>query len=143
LGSHGLKIEAQNGRYVTYNANSNTWTGNLTSIEIGVMYKISTSSACTITVSAEVADPSEHAITIYRGNSWIGFISDESMTLNQAFSNFTPADRDVIKSANNGKATYYQGYGWRGALNTLEPGQGYIYKSNATSTQTFTYPSAN
>ena len=68
LGSHGLKIEAQNGRYVTYNANSNTWTGNLTSIEIGVMYKINTSSACTITVSAEVADPSEHAITIYRGN---------------------------------------------------------------------------
>ena len=142
LGSNGLKIEAQNGRYVTYNVNSNTWSGNLTSIEIGVMYKISTSSACTITVSAEVADPSEHAISIYRGNSWIGFISDESMTLNQAFSNFTPTDRDVIKSANNGKATYYQGYGWRGALNTLEPGQGYIYKSNATTTQTFTYPSA-
>ena len=142
LGSNGLKIEAQNGHYLTYDANSNSWSGNLTSIEIGVMYKMSTSSACTIILSGEEADPSEHAITIYRGDNWIGFISDESMTLDQAFGNFTPADRDVIKSANNGKATYYQGYGWRGALNTMEPGQGYIYKSNATTTQTFTYPSA-
>ena len=142
LGTNGLKIEAQNGRYVSYNVNTNKWTGNLTSIEIGVMYKISTSTACTITFTGEVADPSEHDITLYSGNNWIGFISEESMTLNQAFSNFTPADRDVIKSANNGKATYYQGYGWRGGLTTMEPGQGYIYKSNATTTQTFTYPSA-
>ena len=141
MGSNGLKIEAQNGRYISYNVNTNSWSGNLTSIEIGVMYKISTSAACTVTVSAEVADPSEHPITIYSGNSWIGFISGESMTLDQALSNLTPTDRDVIKSANK-KATYYQGIGWRGALTTMEPGQGYIYKSNATTTQTFTYPFA-
>ena len=142
LGTNGLKIEAQNGRYLTYNANTNKWTGNLQSIEMGVMYKINTSTSCTITLSGEVADPSEYPVTLYRGTNWIGYISEEEMTLDQAFANFTPADRDIIWSASDGKATYYPGYGWRGALTKLKPGQGYSYKSNATTTQTFTYPSA-
>ena len=141
LGNHGLRIAAQDGKFATYNANSGTWTGNLQSIELGKMYKIRTNEACTITFSSEVVDPALYPITLSSGNNWIGFISTQSMSLNEAFSNFTPTDRDVIKSA-NGKATYYQGYGWQGSLNTLEPGKGYIYKSNATGTRTFTYPSA-
>ena len=141
LGNHGLRIAAQDGKFATYNANSGTWTGNLQSIELGKMYKIKTNEACTITFSSEVVDPALYPITLSSGNNWIGFISTQSMSLNEAFSNFTPTDRDVIKSA-NGKATYYQGYGWQGSLNTLEPGKGYIYKSNATGTRTFTYPSA-
>jgi len=141
LGNHGLRIAAQDGKFATYNANSGTWTGNLQSIELGKMYKIRTNEACTITFSSELVDPALYPITLSSGNNWIGFISTQSMSLNEAFSNFTPTDRDVIKSA-NGKATYYQGYGWQGSLNTLEPGKGYIYKSNATGTRTFTYPSA-
>ena len=141
LGSHGLRIAAQDGKFATYNANSGTWSGNLQSIELGKMYKIRTTETCTITFSGEVLDPAEHSITLSSGNNWIGFIGTQSMSLDQAFGNFTPTDRDVIKAA-NGKATYYQGYGWQGSLNTLEPGHGYIYKSNATETRTFTYPSA-
>ena len=141
LGNHGMRIAAQDGKFATYNANSGTWTGNLQSIELGKMYKIRTNEACTITFSSEVVDPALYPITLSSGNNWIGFISTQSMSLNEAFSGFTPTDRDVIKSA-NGKATYYQGYGWQGSLNTLEPGKGYIYKSNATGTRTFTYPSA-
>ena len=141
LGSHGLKIAAQDGKFATYNANSGTWSGNLQSIELGKMYKIMTSEACAITFTSEMVDPTLYPISLAPGNNWIGFISTQSMSLNEAFSGFTPTDRDVIKSA-NGKATYYQGYGWQGSLNTLEPGKGYIYKSNATGTRTFTYPSA-
>ena len=141
LGNHGMRIAAQDGKFATYNANSGTWTGNLQSIELGKMYKIRTNEVCTITFSSEVVDPALYPITLSSGNNWIGFISTQSMSLNEAFSGFTPTDRDVIKSA-NGKATYYQGYGWQGSLNTLEPGKGYIYKSNATGTRTFTYPSA-
>ena len=141
LGSHGLRIAAQDGKFATYNANNGTWSGNLQSIELGKMYKIRTSEACTITFSSEVVDPSQYPITLSSGNNWIGFISTQSMSLDEAFGDFVPTDRDVIKSA-NGKATYYQGYGWQGSLNTLEPGKGYIYKSNATETRTFTYPSA-
>ena len=141
LGTHGPRIAAQDGKFATYNANSGTWSGNLQSIELGKMYKIRTTETCTITFSGEVLDPAEHPITLFSGNNWIGFIGTQSMSLDQAFGNFTPTDRDVIKAA-NGKATYYQGYGWQGSLNTLEPSHRYIYKSNATETRTFTYPSA-
>ena len=142
LGNHGLKIAAQDGKFATYYANSGAWTGNLQSIELGKMYKIRTTEACTITLSGEMVDPIDYPISLYPGNNWIGFIGGESLSLNEAFGDFTPTDRDVIKSV-NGKATYYQGYGWQGSLNTLEPGKGYIYKSNATTVRTFTYPSLN
>ncbi len=141
LGTHGVKIEAQNGQYVSYNPNTNSWSGNLTSFEVSSMYKIKVSDDCTISISGLEAEPTEHTITIAPGNNWIGFISNESLTLDVAFSNYTPANGDIIKSA-TGKATYYEGYGWSGRLTTLEPGQGYIYKSNATTIQTFSYPSA-
>jgi hypothetical protein len=141
LGTHGLRIAAQDGKFATYNANSGTWSGNLQSIELGKMYKIRTSEACTITLNGEMINPSDYPISLYSGNNWIGFLGNESLNLNEAFGDFTPTDRDIIKSA-NGKATYYQGYGWQGSLNTLEPGKGYIYKSNATTVRTFTYPSS-
>ena len=141
LGSHRLKIAAQDGKFATYNANNSTWSGNLQSIELGKMYKIMTSEACAITFTSEMVDPTLYPISLAPGNNWIGFIGTQSMSLDEAFGDFVPTDRDVIKSA-NGKATYYQGYGWQGSLNTLEPGKGYIYKSNATGTRTFTYPSA-
>ena len=142
LGSHGLRIAAQDGKFATYNANSGTWSGNLQSIELGKMYKIRTNEACVITLNGEMVNPSDYPISLYSGNNWIGFIGSESLNLDEAFGDFVPTDRDVIKAA-NGKATYYQGYGWQGSLNTLEPGKGYIYKSNATTVRTFTYPSSN
>ena len=141
LGNHGLRIAAQDGKFATYNANNGSWSGNLQSIELGKMYKIKTDEACSITVVSEVVDPADYPISLYSGNNWIGFIGNESLSLDEAFGDFTPTDRDVIKSA-NGKATYYQGYGWQGSLNTLEPGKGYIYKSNVTTVRTFTYPSS-
>ena len=141
LGSNGLKIVAQDGKFASYNTNNGTWSGNLQSIELGKMYKVRTNEACSITLNGAMADPNEHPITLHSGNNWIGFISNESLSLDDAFGDYVPTDRDVIK-ASNGKATYYQGYGWQGSLNTLEPGKGYIYKSNATESRTFTYPSA-
>ena len=138
LGTTSCKIVAQDGKFITYNVNG-TWSGTLRSIELGKMYKIQNNDSCTITVSSFAVNPADCPISLFKGNNWIGFISGESMTLDQAFSNFTPTDRDVIKSA-NGKATYYQSYGWQGRLTTLEPGKGYIYKSNASTTRTFYFP---
>ena len=140
LGDHGQKIEGQDGKFVTYSDTKGSWTGTLTELEMGKTYKIQTREACSITIESEELNPDDHVITLYPGNTWIGFIGSTSMTIQQAFSSFTPTDRDIIKSA-TGKATYYVGYGWQGSLKTLEPGNGYIYKSNATETRTFTYPS--
>ncbi len=46
----------------------------------------------------------------------------------------------MLKSQNNGYATYLAGYGWYGSLTTLNPGMGLMYKSNNSSSVTLTYP---
>ena len=140
LGSNGLSIIAQDGSTVTYSTYG--WAGSLTSIEVGKMYMVQTNAACTVTVEGTIVDPAEYPVTLNPGNNWIGFIGTEEMTLDEAFVNHTPANLDIIKTA-NGTATYYQGRGWRGSVSTLKPGQGYIYNSKASTPQTIIYPSAN
>ena len=139
LGTHGIKIIAQDGTTATNSTYG--WSGLLSSIEVGKMYMVQTDAACTITVNGTIVDPVDYPITLVSGANWIGFIGTVEMSLDDAFSGFTPTNLDNIKTA-NGTATYYQGRGWRGAIGTLKPGQGFIYKSKSNTTQTFTYPSA-
>ena len=139
LGTNALKIESQDGKFVTYNPNTGTWSGNLHSLVIGKMYKIQTIQTCTLSFTGTVVDPNNFTINLFNGNNWIGFIGTENMTLDQAFSNITPVNGDVIKSS-TAKATYYEGYGWQGRLTTLEPCKGYIYKTNRSAK--FTFPSS-
>ena len=139
LGGNGWNIVSQEGFTASYSTFG--WGGSLQSIEAGKMYMVQTNAACSVTVSGTAVNPAEHPITLYHGTNWIGFIGTEAMSLNEAFAGFTPTNLDNIKTV-GGTATYYQGLGWRGSLSTLEPGKGYIYKSNATESRTFTYPSA-
>ena len=140
LGDYGITITNKEGHYA---ANSNYgWGGNLTSIEVGAMFKFQTNEACTITVEGALVDPAEHPITLVPGVNWIGFIGTESMSLSDAFVNLTPTNMDYIQTK-DGVATYYQGIGWRGSISSLNPGEGFIYTSNATSDKTFTYPTSS
>ncbi len=139
LGDYGITITNKEGHYATNSTYG--WGGNLTSIEVGTMFKVQTNEACTITVEGTLVDPAEHPITLAPGVNWIGFIGTESMSLSDAFVNLTPTNMDYIQTK-DGVATYYQGIGWRGSVSTLNPGEGFIYKSKATTDKTFTYPSA-
>jgi gingipain K len=140
LGTNGLIIKSQDISAV-YVASTNTWRNNDLEIEVGKMYKIKTSAACTITLSGIAVDPAEHPITVNSGLNWVGFIGTEVTSLGQAFTEFTPTNLDVVKTA-HGTAVYYSNKGWRGTVSTLSPGQGYLYKSKASGKRTFTYPSA-
>ena len=140
LGTNGLIIKSQDISAV-YVASTNTWRNNDLEIEVGKMYKIKTSVACTITLTGIAVDPAEYPITVNTGVNWVGFIGTEVTSLDQAFTEFTPANLDVVKTA-HGTAVYYRNKGWRGTVSTLSPGQGYLYKSKASGKRTFTYPSA-
>ena len=73
-------------------------------------------------------------ITLTPGWSWIGFPGTDTLDLATAFGSFTPMAGDVIKSK-SAVSSYisYESYNmWYGTLNTLEPGKGYMYKSNRT-----------
>ena len=137
LGTNGLMIMDQDGNLAT-NHPVYGWGGNIQDIELGKMYMIRTSAACSITLSGTVADPANHPVTLNPGANWIGFVGSESLSLDEALSNLTPTNLDNIKSL-EGTAVYYQGIGWRGNL-VLEPGKGYIYSSKATETKTFCFP---
>ena len=139
LGSNGLSIVSQDGSSVNYS--NGRWSGTLQTIQIGKMYMVQTSDACTLNVSGYVINPADYTITIYTGTNWMGFIGTEEMSLDEAFSGFTPTNMDNIKTQ-TGSAVYYQGRGWKGRISTLSPGEGFIYTSKASTSQTFTYPSA-
>ena len=107
--------------------------------DIRQMYQIQVSTDCEITLTGVPINPSEYEITIHNGTNWIGFLPSESMPVGEAFVGLNPAIGDVIKSK-VGSSTY-NGTAWRGSVQTLEPGQGYIYQSTASDDKTFTFPS--
>ena len=132
--ANSIMIKSKNG-ITTYNGD--TWRGQLDSLDVTQMYRISVGTDCEIILTGMPINPTEHPITIHNGVNWIGFPLSENMTLSDAFAGFVVAG-DIVKSK-NGVATF-NGTSWRGTLNTLVPSQGYIYKSNVQNNRTFTFP---
>ena len=114
------------------------WRGTLNAMDVAMMYEIKVPTSCSITLAGTPIDPTEHPVTITAtGNTWIGYPLDESKTLNEAFGSF-PVNGDIVKSKDSSAS--YSGSSWRGRLSELQPGQGYIYKSNSTNNRTFHFP---
>jgi len=131
-----IKSRSQN---TSYNPNNHRWSGVVT-WDISQMYLIKVRDNCEIVLQGPPVDPVSHPISIL-GNgqiSYIGFPFDENMTLTEAFRGFA-VNGDEIKSK-TGNSIYYRNR-WMGTTFTiLEPGQGYIYKSNVPADKLFTYP---
>ncbi len=70
------------------------------------------------------------AIELVPGWNWIAYPYAETVDLNTALGSFTPAVGDMIKSQ-FGNSTYSYGR-WRGAVQSLNAGEGYHYFSNRT-----------
>lgn len=144
LGNSGEQILSANG-YVNRNEymGYSYWSGTLSSICNEQMYKIQTNTSCNIAISGQTASLSNHPITINANTwNWIGFPSTQSLSISEAFQGITPVSGDQIKGT-SGYAIYetYQSYGWwSGTLEYLNPGQGYMYKSNSSDNQTLYYP---
>ena len=102
------------------------------------MYQIQVSADCELMLSGMPVNPAAYEITIYNGINWIGFLPSESMSIDEVFSGLNPEVGDVVKSS-EGTSTF-NGNGWRGSVDILEPGHGYIYYSKATDNKAFTYP---
>ena len=129
-----IKSKSQNTRY-----NNGRWSGSLTTFDVTQMYKIIIPEACEISFEGVPIDPSAHTVTITPGVNWIAFPYNESMTVMDFFGSF-PINNDVVKS--KFQNTRYNNGRWGGQLNTLIPGQGYIYNSAATVERTFVFPAS-
>ena len=137
LGSNATGITSQNDGFVSY-INGLGWQGSLNFITSSKMYKIETDSEFSLTLTGTQVNPSEYLITLNPGDNWIGYPLSQSMSLSEAFAGANPMNGDKV-SAYGAYAQYYNGT-WYGELNLLQPGQGYIYRSNATTTKTFYFP---
>ena len=112
------------------------WRGSL-NFDVTQMYMIDLEAPCEITLEGEPINPDEHEISINSGVNWIAFFNNDSTSITETFAGINPVAGDMVKSA-NGSATF-NGTSWRGALNTLEPGKGYIYISKDTQPKMFTF----
>ena len=117
--------------------NGHRWLGSLNGFNVNQMFMIILQSGCEITLQGMPMAPAAHPLTISNGTNWIGYPLNESMTLTEAFAGF-PANQDVVKSKT--ASVTWNGHRWVGQLNTLQPGQGYIYQSKASGNKTFTFP---
>ena len=123
-----------------YIVRTHTWNGTL-DWDMMQMYKIEVPGDCEITLEGAPINPADHPITIVNGPNWIGYPLAEGMAVTAAFANFGTINGDVIKSK-SGSSRYWNG-SWRpNGLNTLEPGQGYIFNSAATGDRTLVFPSS-
>ena len=137
LGTNGANITSQSNGFVSY-VNGLGWTGGLNAITSAQMYKIQMLNGGSVTISGMPIDPTNCLITLNPGDNWIGYPLSQSMSLSEAFADANPVNGDKVSSY-NAFAQYYNG-AWYGSLQSLEPGQGYIYKSNATDAKSFCYP---
>jgi hypothetical protein len=78
--------------------------------------------------------------TMHPGYNWIGTLSSSVMSLDEAFSELAPVPGDRVKSRAAFAEFSNKGY-WEGTLESIVPGQGYIYRSKASEEKTFHYPS--
>ena len=141
LGTCGVTIKSQNDGFNSY-LDGFGWYGQLITINNESTYQIRASSSCVVNFTGIAANPSDHPITLNSGWTWMGYPVPNSMSLEDALAGFAPVSGDLLKSQNNGFASYFEGIGWYGELNTLYPGMGLMYKSNKGTAITFTYPNS-
>ena len=136
LGESGEMINSQTA-FTQYYANYG-WYGSLNSITNESMYKIKTNEEVWYDINYYYARPELHPITIEKGWNFIGYVNYQNLDVNEALANMPASEGDIIKSQ-YAYANYYEGFGWYGSLNTMEPGKGYMYKSVNDTTVTFFY----
>ncbi len=129
-----IQIKSKN-TSVTYNGSR--WRGTLNSLDVTRMYKIDISAACEIVLEGTALNPADHPVTIDHGVNWIAYPLHTEMSLTNAFNGFA-VNGDMVKSKDISSS--YNGIRWRGTLNTLVPGNGYVYKSAGSDDRIFTFP---
>lgn len=137
LGANGIIIRAYDGKYAMYDEEDEEWSGNLRSLIPGQMYKIRLVSSCSPSLTGRPITNVTHSIV--RGNNWFGYTNPQSMSVEDAFRNFSPAEGDRIKSS-DGKFALYEDEEWSGNLVNLVSGKGYIYISQDTQAKDLVIP---
>jgi hypothetical protein len=124
LGSNAVLINSQNAGFARYEGGQ--WSGTLTAIVPGQMYKIETTAPVSLTLSGDPV--TGVSLTLLPGYNWFGYTGTQAADIATALGNLgiTPANGDTITDKDGHTATY-NGSSWDGSLTTLQSGHGYVY----------------
>ena len=139
LGTNGIEIKSHYDGYVRYESAYELWWGNLSAVAADQMYMIRTSTQVDdMKLVGEMVDYNNVSITLKPGWNWIGFPMSEAVSVTDALAGFEAKPGDQIKSKVSGNASYDADI-WYGGLNTLVPGEGYMYYNSSSEARSFTY----
>ena len=134
-------IKSQTDGFATVDKDG-TLGGNLEKVEPGKMYKMQLSTKTDFDLIGLALDVKSLPQTMHPGYNWIGTLSSSVMSVDEAFSELAPEPGDRVKSRAAFAEFSTKGY-WEGTLESIVPGQGYIYRSKAAKEKTFHYPTGN
>lgn len=132
-----------NGQDIFANYSSSSgWTGPLANsgLRPEAGYKFYVNAEDTLVIKGDVIDPTSRTISMVEGWNWIGFVSIRNQGITQALGNLNPMEGDQIKGRSAFAVYVNDALGWQGTLQTLLPGEGYMYKSGQV--VDFTFPFA-
>ena len=121
LGGSAVLINTQGDGFARYD--NGQWSGTLTEIAAGQMYKIEATSSVSLTMSGTPA--TGVSLTLLPGYNWFGYTGTQAADIATALGSFAPVNGDTITDKDGHTATYNNG--WSGSLTTLQPGHGYVY----------------
>ena len=114
--------------------------GEVTTLEPGKMYKMQLSTKTDFDLIGMTLDTKNLPQIMHPGYNWIGTLASSLMSVDEAFADLEPVPGDRVKSRTAFAEFSNKGY-WEGTLESIVPGQGYIYHSLATEEKSFHYPS--
>lgn len=114
------------------------------------MYFLKSQNAQTLQIEGEVlTEPADRTIDIHPEWNYIGFTPVVNVPLEEALADFfsKASEGDIIKSQDE-FAYFHKGTGWKGNLQYMKPGKGYMLyhtrsAASPASIVTFTYPNKN
>ena len=135
LGASGLIIKTQTNSLTHV---GNGWFGPITALDNAQTYRVKTNAEADVDITGLPVVTASHPVTLNPNWTWIGYPCTTEMTVAEALAGITPSAGDVLKSQTS--STVYLGTMWAGALNTLTPGMGLMYKSSRSDAVTLTFP---
>ena len=123
------------------------WVGGLAELGNVASYMIDLENAGTLEIIGSAVDVATTPIPVDSGWNWIGYLPQESQTVESALANLSATEGDLIKSQ-FGFAQYSAlsgrgEFGWVGSLQLLEPGQGYKMLLTQAGVDSFFYPASS
>ena len=102
--------------------------GNLTQLQPVIGYKVKQATEGNVRLNGYEWDATKQAVAVETGWNWIGYPVNQVMTVAEALAFFTPAEGDYLVGQ-NGYVEYADGE-WKGTLEGMKPGEGFLYKSS-------------